>query len=101
MPCFLANSFYTCKTYTVKKIRLLTYMHLENSSRGRRVLAVGKVVSEKMILPDLQESQKRVICSSHRKNQNSSFTDFRKATGAQQPAYELITVMQTRSRHDS
>jgi len=40
---------------------LVTYVHLEKSSRGRRVLAVGKVVGEKMILPDLQESQKRVI----------------------------------------
>lgn len=76
--------------HTVKKMTLLTYMHLENSSRGRRVLAMGNMVTEKMILPDLQESQKRVIRSSHRKKQNnSSLTDFRKAPGAQQPAYEL------------
>lgn len=44
--------------------------------------------------------QKRVICSSHHK-QNSFLTDFKTAPGAQDPESELIMVMQTRSRHDS
>lgn len=36
-----------------RKSHFSHYMHLEYSSRGRRVLAVGKVVTEKMIIPDL------------------------------------------------
>lgn len=61
---------------------------------------MGKVVSGKIIPPDLQERQKSMICSSHHK-QNTLLTDFKEAPGAQDPEYELIMVMQTRSRHDS
>lgn len=44
--------------HAMKKITFLTYKHLKNSRRGRRVLAMGKTVSEKMIVLDLQERQK-------------------------------------------
>lgn len=55
---------------------------------------MGKVVSAKMIPPDLDKSQKRVIHSSHRKKQNStSLTGFIKVPGAQQPLCELIMIM--------
>lgn len=79
MLCFVPNSFYTCKMHAMKKITLLTYKHLQNCSRGRRVLAMGKVVSEKIILPDLQERQK----SLHFIKSRRALFDFCKVPGAQ------------------
>lgn len=83
--------------HAMRKITLLTYKHLKNSSRGRTVPAMGKVVSKKMILPDLQERQK----SLHVIKSRRALCDFCKVPGAQQPALELIMVMQTRSTCDS
>lgn len=83
--------------HAMKKITLLTYKHLKNSSRGRRILAMGKMVSEKMILPDLQKRQNSLHVTKSRR----ALFDFCKVPGAQQPALELIMVMQTTSRRDS